>query len=400
MKAVLILLLLTPLQLISQPKVEIREITGVVKSFEPGLSFAFQYLYIEVDGKPIGFMFNPDQGQFLYQRIKPGDNLTFRARIDPRGREWRKKMEESNRPLPWYMFTDLITAIRIDNQWIELPEESRYLDNSVTNVFIGKQVIGEYKLAGLTSALVFEGGLVATYLGSLRYPGSINAIKVGDRVSFGGYQRQAREGYKYPIESVKEVYLFQHLIPYTGELYSYLFKQNSVCIGARFNIDDGKKLDVSFPTEEATRIKEFLSRNDGEVQIFSSNYKPEGQLHPIELHALISGTDSLFIKKFGFYGGADGQHEHNPVEVSGKITRINLTPKGNVSSLIIDSDYYVEIDAMMAQQLSLHFQKGKQITISGKQRIRKEGEIYQKNYHIVVPERLTIDGKTFSVFEP
>lgn len=400
MKTLPILLLVIPLQLISQPKVEIREFTGVVKSFEPGFQFAFNYLCLEIDGSRPWFMFNPEQGQFLYEHVRPGDNITLRVRVDLRGREWRKKFEGTDKQLPLYFFPDFIVAIRLDNQWFELPEEPKYLENAKTGVFIGKKVIGEYKQEGLTSALVFEGGLVATYLGSLRYPGSINTIKIGDKVSFGGYQRQYREGYKYPIESVKEVYMFQHLIPYTGELYSYLFKQNAVCIGVRFNIDDGKKLDVSFPTEEATRIKEFLSRNDGEVQIYSSNYKPEGQLHPIELHALISGSDSLFIKKFGFYGGADGQHEHKPVEVSGKITRINLTPKGNVNSLIIDSDYYVEIDAMMAQQLSLHFQKGKQITIMGKQRIRKEGEIYQKDYRIVVPERLTIDGKTFSVFEP
>jgi hypothetical protein len=88
------------------------------------------------------------------------------------------------------------------------------------------------------------------------------------------------------------------------------------------------------------------------------------------------------------------------VDIAGKITRINLTAKGNVSSLIINSEYYVEIDAMMAQQLALHFQKGKQISIQGKQRIKKVGEIYQRDYQIVVPERLTIDGKTFSVYIP
>lgn len=397
---VFLILMLVPIALTAQPKYEVQEFTGVLKSFEPGLHFAFQYLQVEVDGKKIGFMVHPEYGQYLNQRIKLGDQITFRAQIDLRGREMKKKLETSKRPLPWFAFVDLVTDIKIDNKWIELPEVKVDGSDLEFGVFIKRRVIGEYKQGGVNSAVIFEGGIVATYLGSYQYPGLINSLRVGDLVSFGGRKMPFREGYKYPIEPVEGVYYFSPLKEYSGELYSFLFKQNSVCIGVRFNLSGGKKLDVSFPSKDATRIKDFLNRNEEKLLIYTNDYKPEGQIHPTELHALISSRDTLFIKEFGFYGGADGNHEHDPVAITGKITRINVSPKGSVSSLIINSDYYVEIDAMMAQQLARYFQKGKQISIQGKQRIKKEGEIYQKSYHIVVPERLTVDGKTFSTYNP
>lgn len=391
---------LLPLALMGQSKYEYQELTGIVRAIEPGFNFAYQYLYLEVNGERSGYMFNPEYGALLHQRITPGDRITFRARLDLRSREWRKKMEASNRPLPWYMFMDVITEIKLEDQWLVLSEWKGTDGNPESGVFINKMVVGAYKLDGLSSALLFEGGIVATYLGSYLYPGAINTIKIGDRVSFGGQKMNPSEGFKYPVEPVRGVYYFNRLNHHTGTLYSYLFKQNSVCIGVRFNLADGKRLDVSFPSEEAIRVKEYLANHKDELQIYCSDYKPEGQLHPVELHALVSPGDTLFITNFGFYGGADGKHDHQPVDINGKITRVNVTPKGAVSSLIVNGDYYIEIDAMMAQQLTRYFQKGKSITIQGKQRIKKQGEIYQKNYNIVMPERLTIDGKTFSVYEP
>lgn len=391
---------LLPLALTAQSKYEYQELTGIVRSIEPGLNFAYQYLLLEVDGDRSGFMFNPEYGELLHQRLTPGDKITIRVRLDVRSREWRTKMEVSKRPLPWYMFMDVITEIKLGDQWMDMPEWKGSVERPEFGVFINKKVVDEYKFDGLSSALLFEGGIVATYLGSYLYPGAINTIKTGDRVSFGGRKMKPSEGFKYPVETVQGVYYFNRLNHHTGTLYSYLFKQNSVCIGVRFNLAGGKQLDVSFPSEEAMRVKEYLANHKDALQIYCSDYKPEGQLHPVELHALVSPGDTLFITNFGFYGGADGKHDYQPVDINGKITRVNLTPKGAVSSLIVNGDYYIEIDAMMAQQLTRYFQKGKPITIQGKQRIKKEGEIYQKNYNIVMPERLTIDGKTFSVYEP
>jgi hypothetical protein len=88
------------------------------------------------------------------------------------------------------------------------------------------------------------------------------------------------------------------------------------------------------------------------------------------------------------------------MEAKGKITKIIRTTKGNVASIIIDSKYFVEVDAMMAQQLGLQLKKGKEIIIGGKERIKIAGEIYSKDYHIITPEKINIDGKIFSLYQP
>ncbi|MEY4930545.1 MAG: hypothetical protein RI909_1269, partial [Bacteroidota bacterium] len=54
----------------AQPKFEIREFTGVVKSIEPGFRFALEYIMFDVDGKMEGFAFYPYYGSFINEHIK------------------------------------------------------------------------------------------------------------------------------------------------------------------------------------------------------------------------------------------------------------------------------------------------------------------------------------------
>jgi hypothetical protein len=300
------------------------------------------------------------------------------------------------------MFNDRIIEIKIHNEWVPLPEKQKGYPSGDYKVFLEKKVIRDYYLNGIRKALIFEEGLVVSHLGSSLNSGPIDFVNVGDVVSFMGYKTGVAEGYKYPVDGVRDVYYFNQLKRENGKAFSYLFKQNSVCIGVKFNLPSGKQLSVSFPTEDAERVKHFLNTND-ELRIYYFENKPyevENMLHPPELHALVKPGDTLYINKFGFYGGADGKHDYKDVQVNGKITRINVSDKGNIISIIVASDYYVEIDAMMAQQLGYFFQKGKEVSIQGKERIKKEGEIYQKDYHLITPEKVIVDGKTFLLYHP
>lgn len=387
------------LSVAAQPRYEIQEFTGIVKSIEPGFRFALEYLMFEVNGKSEGFAFSPQYGTFIYEKVKPGDRVTIKANVNLRMRQLRTEMHEKNKELSWFMFNDRITEIKIGNEWIALPEKENGYSPAEVRVFLEKEVIGEYWKSGFRSGLIFESGLVAAYMGFNKYFDPMSDFKKGDRVSFNGYKMGRVEGYKYPIDGISEVYHFSPLTKISGKLYSYLFKQNSICIGAKFEISGRKQLSVSFPSDDAERIRQFL-RTDSKVDIYYNNYKIEGQLHPPELHALVKPGDTLYINKFGFYGGADGKHDYKEVEVNGKITKINTSDKGNILSVIVASDYYVEIDAMMAQQLGYFFQKGKEVRIVGKERIRKEGEIYQKDYKIITPEKVVVDGKTFLLYNP
>ncbi|MBX2897785.1 MAG: hypothetical protein KF763_20250 [Cyclobacteriaceae bacterium] len=398
MRAFLILMLV-PIALTAQPKYEVQEFTGVVKSIGSGFGFALQQIVLDINGELNGFLFNPGYGSWVVRNVKVGESLTLRANVNVKYAEMRKRQNNRNAISPVYFFHDQILAIKTPNGWYEMPDIKEEVVNH-TEVFLEKKVIDEYVVDGKRTALILENGLVGYYHPILSTDDKMRDIKIGDYVSFGSYRRHIGQGFEFPISGVKDVYYFNRLIGVEAKLHSYLFKQNFVRIGAKFKTTDGKMVSVAFPSEDAKRIERFI-KPEIPLKFYYSDFKIDAQPMALpELHAIVQNADTLYIRTFGFFGGADGKHEHDPVEITGKITRINVTPKGNVSSLIIDSDYYVEIDAMMAQQLALHFQKGKQISIQGKQRIKKEGEIYQKSYHIVVPERLTIDGKTFSVYIP
>jgi hypothetical protein len=85
------------------------------------------------------------------------------------------------------------------------------------------------------------------------------------------------------------------------------------------------------------------------------------------------------------------------VEVSGKITRVDRSPRQKIMSIMVGRDAYVDIDAATAQQLDKLFQKGAAILVQGDERIRKDGEIYRETYRIITPRKLVIEGKEFLI---
>lgn len=96
-----------------------------------------------------------------------------------------------------------------------------------------------------------------------------------------------------------------------------------------------------------------------------------------------------------FYGGEDVEHEHKIVEVSGPITRVVRSPNHKIMSILVGDDAYVEISAVASQQLDKLLRNGVQVWVKGKERIKKEGEVYLERYRIIAPRNMTIDGKEF-----
>ncbi|HRG07707.1 MAG TPA: hypothetical protein PLJ08_03950, partial [Cyclobacteriaceae bacterium] len=64
MRAFLILMLV-PFALTAQPKYEVQEFTGVVKSIGPGFGFALQQIILDINGELNGFLFNPGYGSWV-----------------------------------------------------------------------------------------------------------------------------------------------------------------------------------------------------------------------------------------------------------------------------------------------------------------------------------------------
>jgi hypothetical protein len=178
-----------------------------------------------------------------------------------------------------------------------------------------------------------------------------------------------------------------------------LFKQNEVCIGVKFSTPSGNEIKLSFPSDKAEKVKKFL-KPDSDLKIYHGRVYDLSKLDLPELQAVIQGKDTLYIDEFGFFGGADVEHDHKPVELSGKITRINKTGRGSIVSIIVAGKYYFEPDPGIAEQIGRLLQRGKEVIIQGKERIKKKGEIYKKEYTIVVPKKIVIDGKTFFSNQP
>jgi hypothetical protein len=390
---------LLPITLSGQAKFEVLEFLGKVKAIEPGFKFALERLTLDVNGNEEKFIFNPQYGKLIFDQVKVGDNISLKANVNIRDRDRAKQLTYSNsrRVLSWYFFRDEIKEIKVRDKIIQLPEIKREDEQVQYRAFLDKNLAGEFIDNGYRTGLIFENGLVAYNRGLGYVSSDMEALKITDKVSFAGTKIPYQEGFKYPIEGVNEVYHYISLKNETGTVKAFLFKQNFTCIGAKFDLTNGNSLSVSFPSDQAAKIKEFLNPKE-ETKIYYHNYKVEGQLHPPELQALIQGTDTLYVGVFGFYGDADGKHEHTEIEFEGKIMRVNTTEKGTIISLIVGPDYYVEVEPLMAKQLMYQFKRGTELKIIGQERIKKKGEIYQKEYRIITPVKIIINGKEFSRF--
>ena len=132
------------------------------------------------------------------------------------------------------------------------------------------------------------------------------------------------------------------------------------------------------------------------VVVYYMDFTVTNVLEPPTAHAIIQGTDTLFFRQI-FYGGADVKHAFKPAAVEGRITRINRTQKEQILSIIVSPDIFVEINPLIAKQLAPLLTKGRHIAVSGDERVKLEGEIYEKDYRIISPAKLVIEGKEFLI---
>lgn len=368
-------------------KFEIQEMKGEVLGITSGFSFAYSGLTLKKAGNDTAyFRFSPQYGALMVQHYKAGSEIELRANVALDVSPRQRKM------IAMYNFQDALLAVKIDGKWVPL-EEARWEGKPESKVFLERKVKENYYGYGEMNALLLAGNTVAFINPDLSRIYQLKKINVGEVVSFIGYAYPAKEGYAYPRWQPQHVYSFVPLTKAQGTVKSFLYKQNYVYIGLVIQTRDGE-VQLSFPSDMARQVKQFVDEHPS-MTAYSSGFKLEDQLNPPELHALASDGDTLKIDRFGFYGGADVKHEHKPTELEGKITALNRSGKGNVISFIVGTDCYIEVDHNMEKQLSSYLKKGNVIKVSGQERIKHEGEIYAKDYRIVTPREITVDGKVF-----
>ena len=374
----------------SQAKFEVQEFAGTVKRIQPGWYFALEVIQLQVDNEVRFFSLDPVYGKSILSKIKEGQSIALKANVNITVQEGMKKMKESG-SVWMYRFMDQIIEIRISNEWVQTPSAPQKISavREMPNwkVFLEQKVEGDYFLDGLRKGLIFKDGLVAyaSYMNPrFNY---MKSITPGKTVSFLGYASPVKEEFIYPIENVKRLYSFIELTKSEGRIESYVYKQNYVRIGLVIN---GKRL--SFPAERARDIEKLTS--DKKVVVYFEGIEDKKSNLLPTIHAIVQERDTLFFQGM-YYGGPDGKHEHQAVKVEGVITKVNRTDKGRIMSLILGKDCYIEIDPQMAAQLGDLLKKGTALKVSGEERVKKEGEIYEKEFRIITPKRIVAEQKEF-----
>jgi hypothetical protein len=397
LRTIIALLITTTIAVAQPPKGEVKEFTGIVKAFKSGFGLAYEGLMLDVAGTEEPFIFPAKYGKLITENVKVGDQVTLNATVYP---ELKGRIEKLPEPLRKSFRRDIIHWIKTRDQLIELPEvkpsvrgaEERQTKTKLPmfGVFLDKKVTGEYFQDGFQIGLVFGDGLAA-YNWFQQKP----KIDVGDVISFRGHRFPSDEGFVYPVPGVNHVYFFSPLRKVEGTIKSLLFKQNYVCIGLTIKTKK-EEFQVGIPSNYAKQIEQLSLEGKPMVFYFDSlGVGLKTRLNPPDLQAIVNGVDTLKIVNYAFYGGNDIKHGHQPASIKGKVTRVNRSDKGRVLSIIIGNDCYVEVDHLMEKQLGEFFRKGQLMEIAGDERIKAEGEVYSKDYRIITPRSITIDGKNF-----
>lgn len=381
---------------LAQPKFEIVDFSGQVKSFDPYWNFAHERMTLQVDGEDRTFLFHPKHGEFLQKHLKPGDVVSIRVKMHAFGKKEKDKINAAARQ---YFFRDYIVAVTIDGVRHELDDNRSGKTVLKSRLLLDKIVRDVVVVDGVKRGFLFDDGVVgySYYQGFFR---TVNQdIKTGDVVSFIGYESEKQAGNTFPVQNVNLIVHFNRLYKDQGTIKSLLFKQNNACIGLVF-ATRSRQIRLSFPGNYAERIKVFADRGQPVVAYFNDPEKhksDEHDLNPPELHALVQGRDTIRINEYGFWGGADIKHEHIPAVTKGKITQVNRLQSGVIYSIVINNEAYVDIDHATQRQLGKLFRKGVVVEVAGQERIKAQGEIYNKDYRIITPDRITIDEKVFQI---
>ena len=218
----------------------------------------------------------------------------------------------------------------------------------------------------------------------------------GVEVSFVGYEIDLRPGEAYPIEGFTTAMNVNRLTKESAAIESFYYKQNGVCIGLKANTSMGS-IKLNFPSIYAKKIMELEKRKEP-ITIYFDRFKgdPKSFLFPT-IHGLICGRDTLRMED-NYYGDPDGDHDYSSISSKGVITKLNLSAKQKIVSLVVDERYLLEIDTKTESQLKAYLKKGKSIGFEGDQHIKKEGEVYQFDYQIVSPKKLSLEGREFLLY--
>ena len=363
--------------------------TGVVEAILPGWNFAYSTIQIKTGDESWPYLFYANNGELFLNSFKPGDNIEFKANIDLTA---RKSAAEVREMIMRYMRDrDRITAVRIKGEWREIHGETSppFVWTDEWSIVLERKVLHDFIEGPSRLAIQFGDGTVAFNLLNPKY---LQHAKPGTTVSCMGFAYPAKPNFVYPLRNVTRLFTYFPLEKVTGTIHSFLHMQNYAYMGLVLNTEAGE-LRASFPGDRAREIQAMARDGEPVTLYYSRVGSPlNAELSPI--HVVIHHADTLLFKGL-YYGGAGVRHEFKPVTFSGKITRIEKSDKGTMLSMIIDTEYYIELSGLLGQQLKDLITRGREVTVEGMEMVKLDGEVYKKNYRIITPKKLIIEGKEF-----
>lgn len=396
MTRIILLLLILPGIGYSQKKIktELRSFAGSIEAYLPARGITYSVVKVKTASGFEMARFPTRQGKELMAQFPIGTQLklTTKTRIP--------KIEiptKGNFKWLGVLFADSILSMQSNTHqftcnWLLDSEKKYFFDNrklllDETVKSIGT-IDGRVRILTNNNILIFEGWFFSTNK-------KIKKLKPGATISNFGSEFVYEEGEQLVNDGMSRVMSEGLLEKKTGTINSFLYKQNSICIALSLQTE-GELIRLNFPAEFATKLMEIEKRKE-QVTAYYDPYVVDKQMfvYP-SLQALICGKDTLRIEK-DFYGDADGKHEYRNASQQGTITNVLFDKKGRILSIILNNQMLIESNEKIQNQLTSVLKKGSTIKVDGQERVKKEGEVYQNNYSVMVPKKIVANGVEFIV---
>lgn len=178
-------------------------------------------------------------------------------------------------------------------------------------------------------------------------------------------------------------------------------------------------------TKDGIETFKFSSKNARELQSFLSDKKEEALVlyyKPLTpnghakskkdnmLYAICSSKDTLYTDDYYSFINVNNHYSSNISSYEGVITKIHYPKKVNKTSIIripqtvatgfrsllIDDNVYLQIRDVLALSIAELVKEGGRVSFEGWIRKDLPEEINELGYTIMIPSKITIDGKSFS----
>lgn len=363
---------------------------GVVEEYLPGLGFVYERVKIATNEGVKQIWFYPQYGEQLLADFKPGTSVKVKTR---KRKTPDNEVSESFRR---YFYRE--NLVEISNSSTTLANEfqkktgKRSSDRSL-KVILEKKAGKILRVDGEVMGATLPGQMVAyEWYPFFHRDSYLDKVEPGDKISFYGFQHAPSSG-EVSAKPGFSVVNFNPLHKAEGYIKSFLHKQNYLYMGLVI-VTDNEELRLSFPSELAVPLKKISGQ--GKRVTFYYEKGESINMQPPGLYAVAYEGDTIKAER-SFFGDTGGKYKDEEFSYTGTIKQIERSDKGIINAIIVDNKILLEPTSAINTQLIDLLAKGMEITITGRERIKKEGEIYEKNYVIVRPVTLKIENREYII---